>query len=77
MSKNNNKPKWQKKGASWVTTLSNTVMDQVKKERSFRREQEIKSGIFNGGVGTGAHEGTKRDKRRKERRQGRVQIHQD
>lgn len=78
MNKNKkNKPKWQKKGDTWVATLSSTAMDQVLKERRFRREEEIKSGIFNAGVGTGAHEGTKRDKRRKERRQGRQQAYQD
>ena len=43
-------------------------------DRAQRRADEIASGVFNGGVGTGVHGGGKRTRNRKERRESRQEI---
>ncbi|HEY9870730.1 MAG TPA: hypothetical protein V6D08_16305 [Candidatus Obscuribacterales bacterium] len=62
-------PPRDKKGALYCGTI--TLEDQLKAERAARRQAQIESGTF---VRGGVHGGGKRERNRRDRRDGRQQV---
>ncbi len=74
--KKKRKPKWERVGETWVATLGNAVADSLKANRSGRRQEMIDQGMVGRGGKCGPHEGDKRMKRRRARRQANLDLNQ-
>jgi len=69
MSKKKKKqPKWRKQNGILVATILSVPLDQIALERQARRQQMKEAGALGTATGTGAHGGSKRDYRRRNRR---------
>ena len=65
--KKGQKPKWRQEGGRWVTTMPNSVEDQLKAHHRANREAAKAAGTLGQTSGAGVHGGGKKQRNRRDR----------